>query len=136
MPVIEINVRDYHTEYLESRRELRNYQSRVNRYVNRTPEVKKMKESIKKLKDESTESYKSLERAWRRAEREAWGCDSVLRTRTTCAKKRRQLNNAISNYNTLVAERFGDPPLHAPPLSLQSFITRHAEQLLNSFGET
>jgi hypothetical protein len=132
--VIEINLNEYNDEYMQSRRELRNYQSRVNRYVGNNPELKNLKESIKKMKEESIVSCKILERDWKRIEREAWGSDEMVRQRTACARKKRQLRNAVSRYNSIVEEQFGEPPLYTPPFSLQSLIRRHGEELFNSLN--
>lgn len=131
--VLEINLNDFNNEQLQRRRQLKNYQSRVNRYVNKTPEIKKLKDSIKVLNKESNDYHKLMRQEWHRTEREAWGSENMLRMRMNDAKKRRQLNNAVNRYTAIIQEKFGEPPDDSPSISLQTLLRTRGEELL--FGQ-
>lgn len=131
--IVEINLNELNNEYLQHRRQLKNYQSRVNRYVNKTPELKKLKDSIKVLNKESNDCHKLLRREWSRVEREAWAGESMSKVRMNDAKKRRQLSNALNRYTAIVEEKFGEAPQESPSLSLQTLLRTRGEELL--FGQ-
>lgn len=123
--VLEIQLNDNHDVYLESRRLLRNYNSRVNRYVNKHAHIKKKRDDISAMKREINDWSKFLEKEWVRIEREAWNGDEMKSIRLIEAKKRRQLRNMMIKYNDIIENNVGERPSNVVELvSLETVLQR------------
>tara|TARA_B100000787_G_C16161273_1_gene281510 strand:+ start:302 stop:919 length:618 start_codon:yes stop_codon:yes gene_type:complete len=108
--VLEIQLNDNHDVYLESRRALRNYNSRVNRYVNKHAHIKKKRDDISAMKKDINDWGKFIEKEWGRLEREAWNRDEMKSIRLVEAKKKRQLKNMMIKYNNMIEDSVGERP--------------------------
>ena len=123
---IQSIITDNHHTYLQSQRELRNYNSRVNRFVNANIEIKKKKEHMNMLKKEYNEWTTYMQKEWSRVERAAWNSEHMQTLRADDIKKRRRLRYSINSYEETIKEKLGEQPCNRPmrALSLDILIGR------------